>query len=188
MIAGDSTVKLIQANARVPEDGRPVLLKAAALMRADPSFTVKLEAFLCGGAGDEPGSLWHDRLADMTARIEALEAVVGHGGNAQPQAVKAKPEGVQHDPDTPDMFGGDASAYVANASNAPEMDWQARAAAIVTSTGEGRQRRLTPAGAALFDEMAQAGCRVAEIMRALDMKDQSVRDRLKKMKGQGDGE
>lgn len=66
-------MKLIQANARVPADGRPVLLKAAALMRADPSFTAKLEAFL---AGDEPGTTWRNEMAAMSARIVAVEALL----------------------------------------------------------------------------------------------------------------
>ncbi len=173
-------MELIQANARVPVDSRPVLLKAAAMMRADPSFAAKLEAFLCGGAGDEPVSLWHDRLADMAARIEALETIVGHGGNAQPQAtmpVKAKPEGVQRDPDTPDMFAG-------NASNSPAADWPARVAAIEAFQGEGRQRRLTPAGDDLFREMVQAGCRPADMARWLGMARASVDTRAKKMQGQ----
>lgn len=66
-------MKLIQANARVPADGRPVLLKAAAMMRADPSFTAKLEASL---AGEEPGATWRNEMAAMSARIASVEAAV----------------------------------------------------------------------------------------------------------------
>ena len=66
-------MKLIQANARVPADGRPVLLKAAAMMRADPSFTAKLEASL---AGEEPGATWRNEMAAMSARIASVDAAV----------------------------------------------------------------------------------------------------------------
>ncbi|MGQ3671181.1 hypothetical protein ACT6QG_02150 [Xanthobacter sp. TB0136] len=173
MIAGDSTVKLIQANARVPEDSRPVLLKAAALMRADPSFTVKLETFLSGGAGDGPEPSWQ---ADMAARIEALEAVVlkntapasntGKSGNKPATTVH------QNCPDTLPMF-----------ADSPATDWQARAAAITLSTGEGKGRKLTAEGEALFREMMDAGESAPLIARTLGMAPQSVHYRLMKMKG-----
>lgn len=59
--------------------------------------------------------------------------------------------------------------------------WAARAAAVTLSTGEGRGRKLTPEGIALFEEMAGAGVGSAEIAKVLGMARQSVDTRRAKL-------
>ena len=145
--------EMVQANARVPETARPVLLGVAARLRDDPGFLDRLQAFLADEAG---GSPWADRIEAIEARLTALE------GAGKSDTVSALAP----------------SAPVAPASNG---DWPARAAAITVSTGEGRERRLTAEGAALFEEMVKAGVRVSEIARTLGMARQSVDARAKKV-------
>lgn len=178
-------MKLMQANARVPADGRPVLLKTAARMRADPSFTARLEAFL---AREERGQEWSDDLADLRVRIEALEATVNAPGDmvkshdeanahpalssdSSPQPEAQITTAARHCPDTLPMF-----------ADGPAMDWQDRAAAITLSTGEGKGRKLTAEGEALFREMAGAGAGAPTIARTLGIASQSVHYRLAKLK------
>ncbi|MFH3479241.1 hypothetical protein [Xanthobacter variabilis] len=176
-------MKLIQANARVPQDSRPVLLKAAALMRADPSFTARLQAFL---ADDEPGATWRDEMAAMSARIAAVEAQVLRKTPVSP-VLKAQTSGDEavwhlaangghaHLGTLPQPLAADAVV--------PPVDWQARAAAITLSTGTGKGRQLTPAGEALFCDMMDAGARAPEMARTLGMAPQSVHYRMKKRRG-----
>ena len=144
---------MVQANARVPEAARPVLLAVAARLRDDPGFLDRLQGFLADEAG---GSPWADRIEAIEARLTALEGA-------------AKYETISHlSPSAP-------------AAAALDADWPARAAAITVSTGEGHGRKLTTEGAALFDEMVRAGVHVPEIARILGMAKQSVHARAKKL-------
>lgn len=173
--------EMVQANARVPEAARPVLLGVAARLRDDPGFLDRLQAFLADEAG---GSPWADRIEAIEARLAALEGT----GKGRP---KVRQFGEANESER-------FSASIANATGrserdvrrdgerpvsapASDADWPARAAAITVSTGEGRERRLTTEGAALFEEMVKAGVRNPDIARVLGMARQSVDARAKKV-------
>lgn len=165
--------ELVQANARVPEAARPILLSVAARLRDAPGFLDQLQAFLADEAG---GSPWADRIVAIEGRLAALE---------ETELTKRKPgQGQPRDPQT-----GAFGPSVDNVHDRPERpagnsaaDWPTRAAAITISTGEGRGRKLTADGAALFEEMVRAGVRNPEIARILGMARQSVDARARRIR------
>ncbi|MBJ3777875.1 hypothetical protein [Acuticoccus mangrovi] len=168
---------LVQANARVPEEARPVLLAVAARLRDEPDFLARLNALL---EDDAAATRWADRFEALEQRIQALEAERGPGGANNPHGLgghsgKTAKEIVTvnnvHDRPTGTSAAADGT------------DWSARAAAIEVSSGEGRGRRLTEAGSALFDEMAGAGLSAQDIAKTLGMTRPSAASRLKKIGG-----
>lgn len=196
---------LVQANARVPKDARPVLMTVAAKLRDDASFATRLLAFIEDDAG---GSPWADRFAALEDRVRMLEAAAevrppledrpngavrrraGVTSVGQTPTVAASVEGFSPDlAETPrevessPVAGTVESAPVAEASTqrCSNEHWSARAAAITVSTGEGRGRKLTAEGIALFEEMAHTGVGSGEIAKVLGMARQSVDTRRAKL-------
>ena len=172
--------EMVQANARVPEAARPVLLGVAARLRDNPGFLDRLQAFLADEAG---GSPWADRIEAIEARLAALEA-----GATASKKHENDPEANRQNRQNPGAVENFVSACtpaalaaVRGAEDGTTEDWPVRAAAITISTGEGRERRLTAEGAVLFGEMVKAGVRNPEIARVLGMARQSVDARAKKI-------
>lgn len=180
----------VQANARVPEEGRPILLAVAARLRDDAGFLARLKDFLGDDASASP---WADRFAALEKRVWALEAEIERTELARrptpslhdiPEKYQPAPPPLayragEQEPEAPEPEAQEDGA-VEDPSETMEA-WAARAAAITISTGEGRGRKLTDAGADLFKEMVRAGVRHLDIARTLGMARQSVDTRAKKV-------
>lgn len=63
-----------QINVRAPEEARKTLQRLGAHLRDSPEFLSKLEAFLDDYEGGAAGPTVADRLAQIEARVAALEA------------------------------------------------------------------------------------------------------------------
>lgn len=63
-----------QINVRAPKDARATLLRIGGHLRTDPAFLAKLDAFLNHYEGKADLPDLPDRLAQIEARLAALEA------------------------------------------------------------------------------------------------------------------
>ncbi|WP_454917277.1 hypothetical protein [Xanthobacter sediminis] len=167
-------MKMVQANARVPEAARPVLVAVAARLREDAGFLDRLAAFLADAAG---GSPYEGRLAALEERVRALEVEKPHE-RTPPFVISPK----YRPPPAPLDYRQSMELEPENPPAEMAADWSARAAAITVSTGEGRGRKLTAEGIALFEEMMLAGASHAEIASVFGMARQSVDTRAKKVR------
>ncbi|MFC0217829.1 hypothetical protein ACFFJ7_05420 [Pseudochelatococcus lubricantis] len=193
-------VGYVQASARVPEEGRPVLLEIAAQMRADPSFIERAAVWIAATrAGDELA----DWRSEIERRLEALELQSSQVGTIESKQddttagrIPAGNEGgIAADPveggrqaDIEDLLSpvlDDPVEPAGAAVEAEDADWTAKAAAITTTTGEGKGRKLTEAGAGLFAEMLAAGVPLPSIARTVGISPQSAHTRAKKLAAGG---
>lgn len=62
-----------QINVRAPAETRDTLLRIGGLLRGDPEFLGKLQAFLDDYEGGAAGPSVADRLAELEARVARLE-------------------------------------------------------------------------------------------------------------------
>lgn len=70
----DTKAPAPQTNVRAPIEARDTLLRIGGLLRGDPDFLPKLQAFLDGYEGITADPTLPDRVADLERRIAALEA------------------------------------------------------------------------------------------------------------------
>lgn len=63
-----------QTNVRAPIEARDTLLRIGGLLRGDPDFLGKLQAFLDGYEGITAEPTLPERIVDLERRIAALEA------------------------------------------------------------------------------------------------------------------
>ena len=63
-----------QTNVRAPIEARDTLLRIGGLLRGDPDFLGKLQAFLDSYEGITSDPTLPDRVADLERRLAALEA------------------------------------------------------------------------------------------------------------------
>lgn len=70
----DTKAPAPQTNVRAPLEARDSLLRIGGLLRGDPDFLPKLQAFLDEYEGVAAEPTLPERLADLERRIAALEA------------------------------------------------------------------------------------------------------------------
>ena len=70
----DTKAPAPQTNVRAPIEARDTLLRLGGLLRSDPDFLPKLQAFLDGYEGITACPILPDRVADLERRLAALEA------------------------------------------------------------------------------------------------------------------
>lgn len=187
---------IVQVNLRAPEGDKAVLAEVAARLREGQGFAERLSAFL---AAEGAGAAWADRLEAIERRLEALEAAKGEkatllppDASSSPRAASAPAIGVPaEDAIRADDGQVDLEGLLKSAPDDPvepagtavegEEDWTAKAAAITTTTGEGKGRKLTDAGAGLFAEMLAAGVPLPSIARTVGISPQSAHTRAKKL-------
>lgn len=62
-----------QTNVRAPKEARETLLRIGGLLRGDPAFLARLQSFLDEYEGGTAGPDLAQRVADLEARMAALE-------------------------------------------------------------------------------------------------------------------
>lgn len=62
-----------QTNVRAPKEARDTLLRIGGLLRGDPEFLARLQAFLDEYEGGAAGPDLAQRLTDLEARVARLE-------------------------------------------------------------------------------------------------------------------
>lgn len=166
-------VAFLAARERVPDRGdkggdmggdmAELIERIVARFRVDPGFADRLEALLADAAADPRA----DRLAEVERRLDALEA-------RAPEPVE--PE-VEHVPLVAAAEEPEPAPAEPMAEASPPPVGEPPAAAAVEEplvVGEGRQRRLTRAGAAEIERRLVAGETDAEIAAAVGIRPHAV--------------
>ncbi|WP_188913522.1 hypothetical protein [Aureimonas endophytica] len=139
-----------QINLRVPDDAKDTLKGVADKIRRDSGFLARLKRFMDEDDGERSAFL-AERMDRLERRVADLETA--RGGTAPAPHASALPR-------QENMF------------DPPEGD--ADSSGTAWATGEGRGRRLTPAGKAEMQRRIAAGERDNEIAAALGVRPNSV--------------
>lgn len=146
--------------------------RIVARFRVDPGFADRLETLLADAAADPLA----DRLAEVERRLAALEARIEEPTVPEvepvPEVEHVPPVAVAEEPEP---------APVTEASPSPVGEPPAASAVEEPLvTGEGRQRRLTPAGEREVERRLAEGQGDAEIASALGVARNSVANRRRR--------
>lgn len=161
-------VEHAQINVRVPLAGRELIKRVAKDIREVPGFRERLERWLSEGGGDERTDFLTARLERLEARFAELARMVGAGsvpaGISTPAAARQQ-----------EMFPAPAAQTVPRSTKAPAAAGRAgEDQGEVWAQGEGRGRRLTPAGKAELARRLAAGETNREIAEALGIRPNAV--------------
>lgn len=193
-------VAYVQASARVPEEGRPVLLEIAAQMRADPAFIDKAAAWIAAerAGGELVG--WRaaierrlDRLDVLEARIEALEAAKAEGVTQLPKTAASPPpdapapaSAISHDDpqfDIEDVLPPVEPVTVQSDREPAGGEEPVATDVTAWTTGAGKGTKLTPAGQREVLRLHGEAVSNAEIGRRVGVSGTSVANFLKRYDG-----
>lgn len=149
-------------------DEAELIARVVARVRTDPGFADRLDALLADAAADPLA----DRLAEVERRLAALEGPKRFGTFAEQARAHdpVEPE-VEHVPPVP----------VAEEPEAEEPVEEEHVVGEPLVVGEGRQRRLTPAGEAEVERRLAAGQGDAEIATAVGVARNAILNRRRRL-------